>query len=82
MTTSFMWNMLHEKIIQYDLRSTNLLMLPQTNTIKDGNDTIVFRGSILWNYLPNEIKSQTSVCSIMKCIKSWSGENCNCKICK
>ena len=39
---SFMWNMFHEKSIQYNLRSKNLLMLPQTNTIKYGNDSIVF----------------------------------------
>ena len=79
---SFMWNMFHENSIQYNLRSKNLLMLPQTNTIKYRNDSIVFRGSILWNYLPNEIKSQASVCTFKKCIKSWSGGDCNCKICK
>ena len=27
---SFMWNMFHEKSIQYNLQSKNLLMLPQT----------------------------------------------------
>ena len=79
---SFMWNMFHEKSIQYNLRSKNLLMLPQTNTIKHGISGIVFRGRILWNYLPNKIKSQTSVCSFKKCIKFWSGEDCNCIICK
>ena len=79
---SFMWNMFHEKSIQYNLRSKNLLMLPQPNTIKYGNDSIVFRGSILWNYLPNEIKSQASVCTFKKCIKSCSGGDCNCKICE
>ena len=57
-------------------------MLPQTNTINYGNDSIFFRGSILWSYRPNEIKSQTSFCSFKKYIKSWSGEDCNCKICK
>ena len=79
---SFVWNMFHEKSIQYNLRSKNLLTLPQTNTIKYGSDSIVFRGSILWNYLPNEIESKTSVCSFKKCIKIWSGEDCHCKICK
>ena len=43
----FMWNMFHEKSIQYNLPSKSLPMLPQTNTIKYGNDSIVFRGSIL-----------------------------------
>ena len=79
---SFMWNMFQEKSIQYNLRSKKLYMLPQANTIKYGNDSIVVRGSILWNYLPNEIKSQTSVCSFKKRIKNCSGVGCNCKICE
>ena len=69
------------EICNNDLRSNNLLMLLQTNTIRYGNVSLTFRGSILWNYLENEIKSKTSVCSFKKCIKSWSGEEYNCKIC-
>ena len=53
-----MWDMFREKSGQYDLRLKNLLMLPQTNTIRYGNDSIVFRGSILWSYLQNDIKAQ------------------------
>ena len=30
----FTWNMFHEKSIEYNLQSKNLLMLPQTNAIK------------------------------------------------
>ena len=42
----FMWNMFYEKGTQYNLRVKNLLMLPQTNSITYGNDSIVSRGSI------------------------------------
>jgi len=76
---SFMWNMFHEKSSQYDLRSKNLLILPQTNTIRHGNDRLIFPGSILWNYFQNDIKSKTPVCSFKKCMKSRSREDCNCK---
>ena len=79
---SFMWNMFQEKSIQYNIRSKKLFMLPQTNTIKYGNDSIVMRGSILWNYLPNDIKRQTSVCSCMKRKTNCSAVGCNCKICE
>ena len=68
-----MWDMFHEKSGQYDLRLKNLLMLPQTSTIRYGNDSIVFRGSILWNYLQNDIKNAASVCSFKKRLKNWSG---------
>ena len=56
-----MWKMFHEKTSQYDLQSKNLLMFPQTNIISFGNDSLVFRGSILWNCLPNDIKRKTQL---------------------
>ena len=36
--------MFYEKSGEYNLRSKNLLMLPQTNNIRYGNDSIVSRG--------------------------------------
>ena len=53
-----MWNMFHEKSSQYDLRSKNLLILPQTNTVRSGNDYLVFRGSILWNAVQMTLKAK------------------------
>ena len=81
---SFLWDMFlfHEKDNKYNLRSKNLLMLPPTKTTTYGNDSLSFRGSILWNSLPNDKKTATSVCSFKSCIKIWYGENCRCKICK
>ena len=78
----FIWNMFHEKKSHYDLRSKNLLKLPQTNNIRYGNDSLIVRGIILWNKIKiqNKITSKTSVRSFKKCIKRWSGEDCNCKI--
>ena len=77
-----MGNVFREKITQYNLRSKNLLLLPETNVFKYGNESIAFRGSILWNYLRNEIKNQASVCPLKKSIESCGGEDYNCKICK
>ena len=60
----------------YNLRSKNLFMLPQTRTASSGNDSSSFRGSILWNSLPNDIKIATSVYSFKSHIRNWNGENC------
>ena len=54
-------------------------MLPQTNATRYVSDSLMFRGSILWNYHQNDTYSKTSVCSFKKCIKNWSGENCDFK---
>ena len=67
---SFLWDMFQEKINDYNLRSKNLLMLPQAKTTTYGNESLSFRGSILWNSLPNDIKTATSVCSFKKSIKT------------
>ena len=76
---SFLWDMFHEKDNNYNLRSKNLLMLPQTKTTTYGNDSLSFRGSISWNSLPNDTKITASVCSFKSCIEKWIGETCRCK---
>ena len=49
---SFLWDMFQEKNNGYNLRSKNLLMLPQAKTTTYGAENLSFRGSILWNSLP------------------------------
>ena len=65
--------MFHEKDNDYNLRSKNLLMLPQSKTTTYGNDSLSFRGSILWNSLPNDNKTATSVCPFKSYIKDGMG---------
>ena len=77
---SFLWDMFREKNNDYNLRSKSLL-LPQAKTTTYGNESQSFRGSILWNSLPIDIKIVTSFCSFKKSIKTWQGEKCRCKIC-
>ena len=79
---SFMWDMFHEKDNDYNLRSKNLLMLPQTKTTTCGNDSLSFRGSISWNSLLNDITTATSVCFFKSYIKQRNGESCRCRICE
>eukprot|EP00112_Aurelia_sp_Birch-Aquarium-sp1_P024487 Seg778.1 transcript_id=Seg778.1/GoldUCD/mRNA.D3Y31 product="Deleted in malignant brain tumors 1 protein" protein_id=Seg778.1/GoldUCD/D3Y31 len=38
------------------------------------------RGSILWNALPDEIKSSQSIASFKIHFKQWNGDSCNCNI--
>ena len=67
---SFLWDMFHEKDNKYNSRSKDLLMLPPTKTTTYGNDSLSFRGSILWNPLPNDKNTATSACSFKSCIKN------------
>ena len=51
---SFMWNLFKRKDLTYNLRSGSLLKLPTAKTY--GTSSLSFRGSILWNSLPDTIK--------------------------
>ena len=79
---SFLWDMFQVKDNNDNLRPKNLLMLPQTKTTNYGNRSLSFRGTILWNSLPNDIKIATSVYSFKFQIKNWIGQHCHCGICK
>ena len=41
---------------QHILRSTNLLTLPEVNTVKYGNNSLLFEGVNIWNHHPNDIR--------------------------
>ena len=69
------------KEVTYDLRVKDLLQLPTARTVLNGFNSIVFRGSILWNAISDEIKSSQSIASFKRKIKSWNGDYCNCNIC-
>ena len=78
----FMWDMFKRRETTYDLRVKDLLQLPNTKTASYGINSILFRGSIQWNSIPDVIKNKQSIASFKKIIKTWNGEKCNCTICK
>ena len=78
---AFMWDLFIRKEVTYDLRAKDLLQLPKARTVLNGLNSIVFRGSILWNAISDEIKSSQSIASFKLKIKSWNGDDCNCNIC-
>ena len=78
---AFMLDLFIRKEVTYDLRVKDLLRLPTARTVLNGLNSIVFRGSILWNTISDEIKSSQSIASFKRKVKSWNGDDCNCNIC-
>lgn len=77
----FMWDFFREKETPYNLRTNNLLKLPPTRTVSHGMNSLTFRGSIIWNTLPDNIKNITSLNAFKTQIKKWREIKCNCKTC-
>ena len=78
---SFLWEFFNRKVLPYTLRINNLLQLPNTRTKKYGNESLSFRGSIIWNQLPDQYKDAKTDNEFKMKIKSWKGFECNCRIC-
>ena len=80
------WNV-HESNIhdlkntRYDLRSKQLLKLPETSTSRYGTQALCFKGSLIWNTVPNKIKNIDNIEDFKKHIKGWKPTTCSCKLC-
>ena len=55
---AFMWEIFKIKTTPYNLRIGKLTKLPKTETKCYGINAFIFRGSILWNSVPNETRSR------------------------
>lgn len=69
------------KISPYSLRISCLLSLPPTKSIRFGSNSILFRGSQLWNSLPDSIKMSKNVEIFKQNVSSWVGLKCLCPLC-
>ena len=54
----------------YDLRSKQLLKLPETSTSRYGTQALCFKGSLIWNTIPNKFKNIDNIEDFKKHIKN------------
>ena len=65
----------------YNLRFKFRLHVPRVSITKYGLETVSFRGSQIWNALPDDFKDPECVSSFKRKIKTWNGLSCKCHIC-
>ena len=65
----FLSELFYRREIRHYLRIKDTVLLPSTSTMAFGMKSICFRGSILWNSIPDVIKSSDMVASFCKKIK-------------
>ena len=82
MNPAFMWEFFERKQSNYNLRNKDLLQIPRFQTITYGANSITYRGSYLWNSIPDVVKSCDSVLSFKRQIREWNGKTCTCRVCK
>ena len=52
----FMWEFFNQNPVQYNLRKGDIVYLPPARSSCYGINSLVFRGSLLWNSLPSNVK--------------------------
>ena len=64
-------------------RSGDTFVRPKVKSVYKGDQSLRSFGPIVWNeMLPNELKACQSLSEFKHNIKSWTPENCPCKLCK
>ena len=66
----------------YNLRSGTHLMNRNIHTAHFGTDTITNLGPKIWKLVPDEIKNASSLLVFKSRIKTWTTDNCPCRLCK
>ena len=76
----FLSDIFKQKSISHNLRISNLLILPKPNTVT-GQKSFSYRGSMIWNNLPDDLKSCDNPPKLKLKLKSQNVIKCSCNIC-
>ena len=66
----------------YDLRNPRILASKHKSTIKNGINTIAFKGAQIWQNIPLKIRNSESLSLFKANIKQIQSLPCRCKICR
>ena len=78
---SYLHDLLETKETTYSLRDPYLLIQPRVNTVKHGLLSFRYHGAKIWNGLPANIKSASSIKVFKQLINAWSDTLCSCSFC-
>ena len=65
----------------YSSRGPLNLFVPRINETTYGLRSFRYQGTVLWNSLPEGIKTASNLNSFKKLIKFWEGPHCRCNFC-
>ena len=66
----------------YNLRSGTHLTNRNIHAVHFGTDTITNLGPKIWKLVPDEIRNASSLLVSKSRIKTWTTDNCPCRLCK
>ena len=66
----------------YNLRNKRDFVSNHVKTVHFGTESLPYLGPKLWDLLPQDLKTLTSITQFKSLVKKWVPQNCPCRICK
>ena len=76
MCPTYLNNLFTNNLCNRTLRSAHNKQLPTFNTVKYGKRSIKYHGPQLWNCLPDEMKTSSTLSAFKQNVKLWCGIEC------
>ena len=77
-----MWLYFKYREVLYNLRRGPALLIPPVRSTIYGTNSVHFLGRLIWNKLPNLVKSSRSISEFKNVIKKTGNIDCGCMICR
>ena len=77
----FMWEFFNKNPLQYNLRKGDIVYLPPARSSCYGINSLVFRGSLLWNSLPSNVKQSHNLEEFKLMLRNLGNIHCKCVVC-
>ena len=77
----FMWSYFKYREAPYNLRRGPVFFIPPARSTIYGTNSVHFCGSLIWNRLPNIVKSSRSMSEFKNVIKKIGNIDCGCITC-
>ena len=68
--------------LSYNLRSQSKFVVPSVRTVHNGQNSVRYYGSLIWNMMPGYIKDSETLDIFKGKIRKWKPINCPCRLCK
>ena len=82
LSPSYTKELLRFRNSRYPTRNTNAdIYVPTFNQVKFGKRSFTYEAPVLWNSLPNEIRTVDNFSVFKELMKTWNGPSCRCTIC-
>ena len=73
-----LWSYFRYRQVPYNLRLVPVLFIPPARSTIYGTNSVHFRGSLIWNKLPNLVKSSRLICEFKNIFKKMGHIKCWC----